>query len=244
MLKYQRGEKMQLKILLKPEKQLCIPFNYQYQLQSAIYAKLAEINASNFWHDNGFGSINKFKAFCFGPLKGEYTVSDKKLCFSNNVSLEIRSPIFDFCNDFQRAVELFPSIKLFDTKLNIINAGISNQHINENYVRFSAVSPITVYKTTDDGKTHYFTPEDDKFYIGICNNYEHKYESVYNQSPDKLMIRPSGQFKKIVTNYKGTWINGYQGVIEAMGSSRTLEFLYNTGMGAKNPQGFGFLKIL
>lgn len=235
---------MQLKILLQPEKSLCIPFNYQYQLQSAIYAKLAEVNASDFWHDNGFGGTNKFKAFCFGPLKGEYSVTYKRLCFANNVSLEIRSPIFEFCNNFQRAIELSPHIKLFNTELNVINASIENQHINKEYVRFLADSPITIYQRTENGKTHYYTPDDEQFYIGICNNYERKYESVYNKKPDDLMIRPSGEFKKIVTNYKGTWINAYKGILEAKGSSKALEFLYDTGMGAKNPQGFGFLSLL
>lgn len=235
---------MQIQVRLSPSKQLIVPFNYNYQLQSAIYTKLAEIGASDFWHDVGFGKINKFKAFSFGPLKGKYTVANNHIIFEDYVSFELRSPIYGFCDDFQRAIELFPDFKLFDTDLRVINAYVSNKHINQQQVSFSTDTPIIIYSRQEDGFTKYYSPEDEEFYVGICNNYENKYESILKKSAEPIKIRPIGNYKKVVTKYKETWLTAYRVQLEVLGSPKSLEFLYNTGMGTKNSQGFGFLKLL
>lgn len=234
---------MQIQIQLEPQKQLYVPFNYNYQLQSAIYRKLSEIGASDFWHDNGFGNINKFKAFSFGSLKGKYEVKDNKILFEKSVLFEVRSPIFEFCDDLQRAIEHFPRFRLFDTELKVTNAAIFNKHINKNKVYFSTDTPITVYSSEDNGFTRYHTPDEEEFYIGICNNFENKFEAIYRKPAEKIMLRPVGEFRKVVTRYKQTWITAYRGKLEVQASPESLEFLYNTGMGGKNSQGFGFLNL-
>lgn len=235
---------MQILLRLQPDRPLCLPFNYQYQLQSAIYAKLGEIDASDFWHDVGFGGKRKFKAFCFGPLKGKYTVRDNKILFENSISLEVRSPVFAFCDDLQRALELHPQIKLFDTTMTVTNVSIANLHINCPSAVFRTETPVLVYRNTEQGKTRYFTPEEDEFYIGLCNNFERKYEAVFRLPAEHIQIRQAGAFKKVVTRYKTTWLTTYQGVFEVKGSPKSLEFLYNAGMSSKSPQGFGFIRVL
>ena len=101
---------MQMILKFQPDRPLRLPFNYQYQLQSAIYAKLEEIDVSDFWHDEGFGESRKFKAFTFSPLRGKKTEdkANSKLLYEGGVSLELRSPVFSFCDDMQRALELNP----------------------------------------------------------------------------------------------------------------------------------------
>lgn len=233
---------MQIILNMKPRNPLIVPFNYNYQLQSAIYGKLREIDRSDFWHDKGFGDSAKFKAFTFGSLKGRYTVRDDKIHFEDTVSFEIRSPIFNFCDDFQRAVEYFPDFRIFNTELDIISAYTNNRHINQSSAVFTAQTAIVVYKS-EENYTHYFSPEDDEFFTGICNNYENKYTSIFQKAPEPLYIRPVGDYKKVVTNYKHTWVTGYKGKIEVKASSHILEFLYNAGIGSKNSQGFGFIDI-
>ena len=237
---------MQMILKFQPDRPLRLPFNYQYQLQSAIYAKLEEIDVSDFWHDEGFGESRKFKAFTFSPLRGKYTVdkANSKLLYEGGVSLELRSPIFSFCDDMQRALELNPRLRLFDTVLTLTSASLSNVHINRNEVVFRTQSPILIYKRLENGKTHYFSPDEDEFYNGICNNYERKFEAVFGFPAEPVQLRPAGQFKKVVTHYKSTVLTAYQGVFEVRGTPASLEFLYNAGLGSKNPQGFGFVSIL
>ena len=234
---------MQLRISLQPEQQLVLPFNYQHQLQSALYRKLGEVGASDFWHDSGFGGERKFKGFCFGALKGKYRVQEKKLHFENRVALEVRSPVFAFCDALQRSFEQSPTLKLFDTELQLAEASLLNRHIHAQQVTFLAQTPITVYETLRDGSTSYCDPQQEEFYVGICNNFANKYRAIAGVEPQGIMVRPAGEFKHIVTRYKDFYINAYQGPIEAKGTPQELEFLYNTGAGAKSSQGFGFLQL-
>ena len=44
---------MQILVRFQPSAPLIIPYNYNYQLQSALYALLAEVGESDFWHDKG-----------------------------------------------------------------------------------------------------------------------------------------------------------------------------------------------
>lgn len=235
---------MQIQIIFKLTRPFCVPFNYNYQLQSAVYSKLAEINESDFWHDNGYGEKNKFKAFVLGSLKGNYTIIDKHLCFTDTVSFELRSPVFEFCDAFQRSLELNPHIKLFDTVLDVYGANIINKHINSNSVVFETVTPVVVRSTLPDGYTLYYSPTDVEFVKGIKQNFIKKYSAVYGECPTEIEVNPLGIHKKVVTNYKGTWINAYNGRYELKGDSKSLEFIYNSGLGIKNAQGFGMVRII
>ena len=233
---------MQVTISMKAKKHFFVPFNYNYQLQSAIYGKLREINGSDFWHDQGFGDFRKFKGFTFGALKGRYTVRDNKIHFEENVSFEVRSPLFEFCDDFQRAVEYFPVFRLFDTELEVISVHTENRHINLSHTVFDAQTPIVIRKTCG-GYTQYFSPDDEEFFRGICSNFKNKYQSIFRMSAGELKVRPVGEYKKVVTNYKNTWITGYRGKIDVQASVSALEFMYNAGIGVKTSQGFGFADI-
>ncbi len=235
---------MQLKISLNPRSGLCIPLSYNHHVQSAIYRKLGEVGASDSLHDGGFGCERKFKGFVFGELRGKYTVKDKKLTFTETISLEVRSPVPSFCDALQRAVELAPQIKLFDTWLDVTGAELTNQHINRDSAVFRAVSPVVAYHTQADGHTVFLSPDDPNFISYLLNNFSRKYTAVAGAEPETVSISPVGSFRRVVTNFKGTWITGWKGLFSINGSSRSLEFLYDSGLGSKNSQGFGLLELV
>ena len=237
---------MQIKLTLKPERPLVIPFNYNYQLQSALYALLGEVNESDFWHDSGFGEYDRFKGFCFGKLNGRHRadVQAKKISFSDEVRLEVRSPSFEFIDSFQRALEQRPFLKLYDTRLDVTDASLLNRHLPSGSVKFTAVTPVVIHQTLPDGHTYYFSPEEDGFYQGVCNNAARKYEAIVGEEPPEILLRPLGEFKKTVTKYKNFYITGYTGSFEFKTERKAAEFLYNAGLGEKNAQGFGFVEEL
>lgn len=234
---------MQLHLTFSLDEPLCIPLSYNYQLQSSIYSKLAEIDLSDFWHNEGFGYTQNFKMFTFSPLKGSYRIIDKKICFENKISFEVRSPIFEFCDELQRSFEHNPSIKLFNTRLNIVDACLTNRHLNEGHAVFSAVSPVIVHSVMPDGKTQFYFPCDDCFIDRLVNNYKNKFESVYEGEAPQISIKILNDGKKTVTNYKGIWLTGNKCELDIKGNWFALEFLYNSGLGEKNSQGFGFVDI-
>lgn len=208
---------MQIKLLLKPQKTLIIPKSYNYQLQGAVYSILKEA---------------------------------KKLRFYNNVELEIRSPVFDFIDTVQRSLELRPYFKLFDTRLDVVSAELTNRHLKSGNICLNAVTPVTVHTTAGDGTGHtrYFTPEEDEFYIRLCNNAQNNYEAIMKEPAPEVYLRPAGSLKHTVAKYKPTngidfCINGYSGKFEINTTVKMAEFIYNTGLGERNPEGFGFVKI-
>ena len=67
---------MQIMLTMRPEKRLIIPFNYNYQLQSALYATLGEVGQSDFWHDNGFGEI--YRRAGFTVIRADYTSESRE----------------------------------------------------------------------------------------------------------------------------------------------------------------------
>ena len=50
--------------------------------------------------------------------------------------------------------------------------------------------------------------------------------------------------RKIDTRYKGSYINAWYGTFQLKGKRKYLDFLYQTGVGSKNSQGFGMFEII
>ena len=59
-----------------------------------------------------------------------------------------------------------------------------------------------------------------------------------------LITLSVGQRDKCVTQIKGTWVNAWYGTYLLKGSPQAIQFLYHTGLGAKNSMGFGLFDIV
>ena len=233
---------MQIFFTLRPEKPLIVPFNYNYQLQSAIYALLGTVGESDFWHDTGFGPA-PFKGFCFGPLQGEYRADTetRTLSYAREVRLEVRSPVFSFIDALQRAVERRPYLKLFDTGLSVVQAELTNRHLEGGGVKLTAVTPVVAHSTAENGKTYFYAPDEPAFYEHLCANARRKYEAIAGRPAPQIQISLCGSCKKTVTRYKGMLLTGYTGDFRLETALSMAEFIYNAGLGEKNAQGFGFV---
>lgn len=232
---------MQIQLLLQPEKELVIPFNYNHQLQSALYAKMRE-GGGGYLHDEGYGEDRDFKAFVFGALKGEHRKEDKHFRFTGTVNLEVRSPVFELCDILQRGFERNPVCKLFDTRLTVVGASLGNVHFPGGREILHTVSPVAVYRTEPDGKTTFFSPDQPEFVPYLIANYENKYHAILGGEPEPVTIEPMEPQRRIVTRFKEKWMTCYKGNYALTGSSQALEFIYNTGLGVKNSAGFGMLE--
>ena len=232
--------------MFQPASPLVIPFNYNYQLQSSLYALLGEVGGSDFWHDKGFRYYDStFKGFCFGKLEGNYRTypEDKKIAFEDTVNLEVRSPSFDFIDTFQRALEKHPYIKLFNTRLNVVGASLINRHFDSEKLLVQAVTPMIIHTTREDGHTVYYDPDDESYFERLCRNAEKKYTAITGEQEGNIKLLPAGTFKKTVTRYKNLFLTGYTGTMELTSSIKMAEFIYNAGLGEKNSQGFGFVQV-
>ncbi len=226
---------------------LKLPMNHQYNVQSMIYRGLSEDPAySTFLHDSGYMyGERQFRLFTFSRLSGHYRIESGCLVYPEEFILRLRSidqrMIRLLCNSFFPGTEH----KLCGQKTAVVECTASDYHIFETGCDFITCSPLVAYRTVGNGRTHYYSPYDSEFYELLSDNAERKWISYYDEPiPDYLEISPKGdRFKKIVTEYKGIYVTGWMGPFHVEAPAALLDFLYQTGVGAKSSQGFGMVDL-
>lgn len=185
--------------------------------------------------------------FQFSQLKGEYRIENKRITFFSEVSFEVRSPepllirllgdcIWENGVTFGDHVYTEVQLELYDYT------------VEEKELLIRMKSPLTVYATDEESeKTFYFSPDDPVFYDMVNDNFFRKYQAYYGITPvSGIHLETHGNKfpKKLVTRYKGILITAWYGTYQLTGERKYLDFLYQTGLGAKNAQGFGMFEIL
>ena len=237
---------MQIKVTFVSENKIILPIAYRHAQQSLIYNSLRSCPGySHFLHNRGTSeNTTGFKLFTFSPLEGSYIKVGKKLIFNGRVSFEIR------CYDPFMAQLLLSgfgegkTVTLLHNELSVEECLMKNKVIFDGAVTITAVSPIAVLCNTADGHTVYFSPEDEAFYERILSNAKRKWCSLYDEKDFSLCISSAERpFRKLVTLFKGTYVNAWYGCFILEGNPRVIDFLYNVGLGNKTSQGFGMFDV-
>ena len=227
--------------------EISLPMNHQYNIQSMVYKGLSkDSDYAAFLHDSGytFGS-RQFRLFTFSRLAGYYRIQSGCLVYPDSFELRLRSidqrMIRLLCDSF------FPGSEhmLCGQKIEVGELTVSDYHIYTDSIDFTTCSPLVAYRTEKGARACFFTPDDPEFYELLSDNAARKWSSYYKEpAPGQLEIFPlEGRFKKVVAEYKGTYITGWMGSFHAEGPHSLLDFLYQTGIGAKTAQGFGMIDI-
>ena len=237
---------MQLKLYIDLDENLTLPINYSHILQGIIYHALQnDSNYQKLLHDNGLNETN-LKFFTFSSLCGKHSISNKQITFYNKLFLEIRS-IDDYF--IFLLYEYFKSNGgiTFGNKKFKVNLKLENKIIRDNSINIKMNSPICVSKKDENNKVIFLSPHDSDFEEYVNNNFYNKYMAYYNTSPFSSINITStfiSHYDKVVTTLKGIFITGWKGEYILSGSSDYLTFLYNTGLGSRNSQGFGLFELL
>lgn len=238
---------MQLKIQHDIQGQLVLPLNYHHIIQSMIYRNLPENGYSREMHENGYTSGGRqYKLFNFSLLKGRYEIADRKIAFRENVSWEVRSPDIYMMRLLEESIrykglrygeQYFPEVKL----------KLADQTVENESLVIQMLSPICLYSTdVNTKKTYFYEPYEDAFSDMANDNFIRKYKACYGVLPDSgIMIEPLdvSSRDKYVTRYKQFYLSGWMGSYRLSGRRKYLDFLYQTGLGSRNPQGFGMFAI-
>lgn len=239
---------MQLIVSLYIDEQLVLPINYQYILQSIIYKAISSGRyENNILHDNGYlYGKRQYKDFTFSCINGKYRVLGKTIAFSGMISFEVRSNnpqiIHAIAENIKKSGITFIKEHFEDVILDIKDKSVENENIT-----IEMMTPICVYGTDERKHTVYYTPNEYEFYNSVKSNFIRKYNAIIGVDPEyDIHLSPKIVTSKdcVVTKYKGFYVKGYKGVYELKGNRKYLDFLYQTGLGAKNSQGFGMFKIL
>lgn len=245
---------MRFYLTFEPEGVLTLPLAHHHILQGFIYSILSNNeDYSRFLHEQGYSNGNStFKLFTFGPLNGTYRVNGpkKEISFFGNITLEIRSADVRFSEAFLDGLYSNQHLRLGHTVIRLIDINTDACEITNNRIQIRMISPIVLYHTvsTPEGtKTIYHNPLEDHYETWLNDNLQRKYYSLYHTdsvSHLKFSVLSVGSRDKYVTLFKRhTYINGWKGTYQLQAPPHILDFLYYTGLGSKNSEGFGMFEI-
>lgn len=237
---------MQISIVFKGEN-ITLPLARNEIIQGLIYKAASENPTFSDKLHNVGNDFNgrKFKLFTFSELDGKYSVENKKIIYPSTASLTIRA----FEPYLIQLLFLYFSknkyVKLGLNTVEVKDVRLDEFHVYENKINVKTLSPVTVYSTTEDGHTIYYSPNDPEFYSRIKANAERKYKSFFGDEEEfDLSIKAveNQKFVKRATRFKSTFITAWHGEFVLEGSAKILNFLYQTGLGSKNSEGFGMVE--
>ncbi|MBQ8000284.1 MAG: CRISPR-associated endoribonuclease Cas6 [Ruminococcus sp.] len=240
---------MQLVITLASDNRITLPIASNAVVQGLIYNALRGDSAFSYnLHEKGKeASGRNYKLFNFSEIKGRYDIEGKTIIYSSPISITIRSAQDYVIQLLMTNFTVGKELMLHNNFVRVTDVRLSNDTIYSECVRIKTLSPITVYITEDNGHTVYYSPKDREFCEGIVRNARRKYTAHFGSDEGfSLEVTPCehARFIKRATRFKDTFITAWHGEFVLKGSAKTLNFLYNTGLGSKNSQGFGMFSVI
>lgn len=234
------------------KEEITLPINYNHMVQAMIYNQLDE-KIAEFLHEEGFQKEKRiYKLFTFSRLKGSYNLDRKngQIKFNSPIKLVISSPYSDFSDSIGNSIISNRTIRLGNNELEVKELAVEREVVNNDEIKIKTMSPITAYSTLfrKDGKkfTYYFNPQEKEFSEIISNNLKNKYKAFYMKDPpeETVEVEPIDKSKMSIINYKGFIIKGYMGKFYMRGPGKLLQMGVEAGIGGKNSQGLGCIKII
>lgn len=242
---------MKLKLNFNIEDELILPQNYNHILQATILNWINDEKYQEFMHDKGYSYNNRvFKLFSFSKIYGKFTLNraNKKIEFYEKVTIYISAVDHEFLNYVGNNLLMNQDLKIYNQNIKLESFEVIKEEIKEEMVVYT-LSPITVYSTVEilgRKKTYYYNPYEKEFSILIRENLIKKYISYYEIEPENTYLEIVSYNKKIkqsILNYKGFIIKGWNGEFVLKGSKELIDMALSSGLGSKNSQGFGCIKL-
>lgn len=244
---------MHLYLTLKQlNKSAQIPINYNYFIQSAIYANLEPGLACRI-HDRGYqAGSRKYKLFTFSKLLGRFVFNQEQrtISFPDGAVLVISSPDADFIESFVNTVLQKPFLRVDQADFEISGVETKGYKILTGTVKLKTLSPVVVYSTLikPEGSkyTCFYQAGEPEWTRLVGENLRKKYNAFYDKTPPEgeIMVRLINRPRLHVMNYKNTVIKGYTNNLELTGPRELLQMGYDAGLGSKGSQGFGCVELL
>lgn len=260
---------MRINITAETEQPAYFPFNYQYILQSTIYALIRESSYehSRFLHEKGYvrDGINKFfKLFTFSKLKftpkrqtsqGFEGVHKIDFVFSTSVEKSLRHMILGIFSDRKMTLRL----KGRSVTFVVVNVDVQEDLEFSNQAKFICLSPIAVSTMIRNEKgrlvphfLNYLVPSEREHFIenlkqNLINKYETLYDRPYiNQAhPFRFQFDPlyiakkNGRISKLIEFKSQVMVKAMESPFIVEADPELIKIGYECGWGEKNSAGFG-----
>lgn len=233
-----------LTVVLDARRSDPLPLAYNHLVQGALYRCWRETAPE--LHDQGFGQgARTYKLFTFGRLSGKKRINPegKTITFTDVLRFTVRSPIEELVDQCATRLAQMGEVRIGKASFPLLNLETSDRLLFPARVHITMLSPVTLHRTREDGFTEYLNPRTPDFATALQNNSDGKAQA-YGIEPADVQILPlSETLKKTVISFKGVNVNGWMGDFILSTSPQMMAFLYNTGIGARNSQGFGMFSI-
>ena len=221
---------MRLKITLKGQKNLMIPFNYNHILSSIIYNKIDDLTLANKLH-----SSNSFKFFTFSRInvKNREIINNYIISKNGVISFYLSSPSDVLIKNFAYGF-LKDEVKFLNNKLKVIKIEVLETPNFEEISKFKTISPIIIKSKKEingEIKTWDLPPSDK---ISSTDKKIKAYSEMANVKRKRISINKGSQT---------TYHRAYMMDLILEGDIELIEFAYDVGLGEKNSIGFGMVKL-
>jgi CRISPR-associated endoribonuclease Cas6 len=239
---------MQLHATFSLKQPLVLPISHHHILQSAVYGLMKNLPSFTLaLHDSKLPN-----PFCFSNLYGPKKIMDRRIFFHDDLSFQIRSIYPEIILSMEETMRQ-NGLLLGDRRLLPQTTKLTQPLLEESEVRILMRSPITIHTTDEVGKSKYFNPFQEDFEPRIRQNFVRKYLAATGKQPvGELHITPLqvSEQDKCITFYhrknlvRPIVIEAWYGIYELNGIPEHLNFLYYSGLGARNGAGFGLFDVL
>ena len=242
---------MRIILEISSEKEIKLPIQYNRILQGFIYNNLSDKNYREFIHSQGYQLDNKkFKFFTYSRLTGKFNLYPRQneIGFESPVKLVISSAVEQFITDLAETLIKADFLFLGGNQIEISSITVEKQFEFTETMQIKMLSPVVAY-STENKLTYYYSPWHPRFNEIITRNLIDKYKTLFGYMPEEqaFKIIPNGMQEKkfkIVTNFKNTIIEGYNGIYFLKGNPELIKIAYHAGLGSKNAQGFGCWEVV
>jgi len=219
-----------------------LPVTYREGLQAALYRALPSPLGETL-HDRGLVSGERpLKLFVFSRLLGlRYLPEAKTFAAEGELTLYFASALEEVLSGLVRGLWERGGLEVHGLPLRLVGLELEPLPPGGRVV-VEALAPITVYRT-EGGATRYFNPLNREFGLLLEANLQRKAEALGLEA-GPFQVRPLGfrpQHKRL-ERYKGTWVEGWMGRFRLEGPPHLVRLALLSGLGAKNSQGFGFVR--
>lgn len=229
-----------------------LPLHYNKAIQGMIYHHIKDYIPE--LHEKGYeGSGRVFRLFVFSRMEGSgIEIRNGTITFHSPVRLKIGSQDDMFLEILANSLLRSPQVNVYSHQLFVSSIAITkNPDFSTGHVKIKAISPITVYSTllTPNGKkkTYYYHPSEKEFSEQIRNNIMKKAEALGMENKETIFNITPYRVKNTdlkTVFYNDFVIKGWLGQYILSGTPELLNLAYNTGLGAKNSQGFGMFETI
>ena len=244
---------MNLNYYLESVDELNLPLHYNHLVQSAIYNSI-DAELADFLHNEGYKHEKRtFKMFSFSRINGRFKRDPNKeriIFDEKKVCIVISSPIERFCESLMRTLLTRGKIRLGENELEVTKILVENYEVKNDQIKIQTLSPVVLYSTLlrPDGRkyTCYYQPLEPDYNRLLTENLQKKYTAFWGSEPPaaELDAQTIGTQRMHLVKYKGTIIKGYFGKLLLSGPQPLLQIAVNAGLGSKNSQGFGCIKVI